>query len=116
MQANKLPVCTIDLFDSSKDLWVDSIEGLLDNYPVLASPHSNAFYLILSIEKGEGELSIDQDKIQLFSSQVLLIKPHCINTIVLNAAAKGTIIAFTADFFPCVITPMYYISFHILPK
>ena len=99
MQANKVPVCTIGLFDASTDLWMGSVEGLLKKYPTLALPHSNAFYLMLCIEKGEGLFVIDQDRMRIGPGQVLLIKPNCINTLALSEEATGTVIVFTADFF-----------------
>lgn len=99
MQATKVPVCTIGLFNTSNDLWMDSIEGFNQKYPALTTPHSNAFYLILCLEEGEGMLVIDQDKLSLSASQVLIIKPNCINTITFTAEARGVFIGFTADFF-----------------
>ncbi|MGG5507129.1 MULTISPECIES: AraC family transcriptional regulator [unclassified Myroides] len=99
MQANKVPVCTIGLFHPFNDLWMDSIEGFNQKYAQLTTPHSNAFYLILCLEEGEGMLVIDQDKFSLTSSQFLIIKPNCINTITFTKQARGVIIGFTADFF-----------------
>ncbi|WHT39116.1 hypothetical protein QNH98_19605 [Myroides sp. mNGS23_01] len=54
MQATKVPVCTIGVFNTTHDLWMDNLEGLLQKYPVLSTPHTNAFYLLLCIEQGEG--------------------------------------------------------------
>lgn len=99
MQATKVPVCTIGLFDTAHDLWMDNLEGLLQKYPVLSTPHTNAFYLILYIEKGEGELIVDQNKTRLESEQVLIVKPNCINTIRFEEGITGTVIGFTTDFF-----------------
>lgn len=99
MQATKVPVCTIGLFDTTHDLWMDNLEGLVQKYPILSTPHTNAFYLILYIEKGEGELRVDQNKIRLKSEQVLIVKPNCINTIRLDEGVTGTVIGFTPDFF-----------------
>ncbi|EHQ44381.1 helix-turn-helix domain-containing protein [Myroides odoratus] len=99
MQATKVPVCTIGLFNTKHDLWMDSLEGLLQQYPVLSTPHTNAFYLLLCIEQGGGELVVDQDKIRLGAAQVLIIKPNCINTMTLQEGTTGTIIGFTTEFF-----------------
>jgi len=99
MQATKVPVCTIGLFNTAHDLWMDTLEGLLQKYPVLSTPHTNAFYLILCIEKGEGELVVDQHKVRLGSAQVLIVKPNCINTIYLKEGTTGTAICFTTAFF-----------------
>ncbi|MGS4344299.1 AraC family transcriptional regulator [Myroides odoratus] len=99
MQATKVPVCTIGLFDTTHDLWMDNLDGLVQKYPVLSMPHTNAFYLILYIEKGQGELIVDQDKMLLASKQVWIIKPNCINTIRLEEGTTGTVIGFTTEFF-----------------
>lgn len=99
MQATKIPVCTMGLFHTTLDLWMDNLEGLLQKYPILSVPHTHSFYLILCIEKGGGSLVVDQDKICFESNQVLIIKPHCINAITLKEGSIGTVIGFTTDFF-----------------
>ncbi|WP_410879413.1 helix-turn-helix domain-containing protein [Myroides sp. DW712] len=99
MQAIKVPVCTIGLFNTAHDLWMDDLDGLVQKYPVLSTPHTNAFYLILCIEKGDGELVVDQNKMRLASKQVWIVKPNCINTIHLEEGTTGTIIGFTTEFF-----------------
>lgn len=99
MQANKLPVCNIGLFNPSNELWMESIAGVLIKYPILESPHSTTFYLLVSVERGEGVLVIDQDKIHIRAGQVLIIKPNCINQITFKAETSGTLIGFTPDFF-----------------
>ncbi|WP_158963592.1 AraC family transcriptional regulator [Myroides fluvii] len=99
MQATRVPVCTLGLFNAKQDIWMDSLENLLQKYPVLAAPHTPAFYLILCIDKGEGALVVDQDRIRFRSGQVLIIKPNCINTITLEEGSTGTVIGFTTDFF-----------------
>ena len=99
MQANKVPVCTIGLFDSSSELWMETIEGIHQKYPLLSTPHAHASYLIMYVEEGEGTLVVDQDKLRLTSNQVLIIKPSCITTIAFDEGAKGKILGFTSEFF-----------------
>jgi AraC-like DNA-binding protein len=99
MQTNKLPVCNIGLFNNSSDFWIDSIEEVLKKYPALESAHINTFYTILILEKASGKIVFDHDKLCIDSSQIIILKPNCINKIYLNADAKGGIICFTENFF-----------------
>jgi hypothetical protein len=92
MQTNKLPVCNIGLFNNSSDFWIDSIEEVLKKYPALESAHINTFYTILILEKASGKIVFDHDKLCIDSSQIIILKPNCINKIYLNADAKGGII------------------------
>ncbi|WP_230381550.1 helix-turn-helix domain-containing protein [Myroides albus] len=98
-QTSRLPVCNIGMFDSSSDFWIDSIEGLLKKYPLLEFAHINTFYMILVLEKANGEITIDNEKLCIDNSQVIIIKPNCINKIFINTEAKGKIICFNEDFF-----------------
>lgn len=98
-QTNRLPVCNIGMFDNSSDFWIDSLEGLLEKHPLLEFAHINTFYTILVLEKANGEIIIDHEKLCIDNSQVIILKPNCINKIYLNTEAKGKIICFNEDFF-----------------
>lgn len=99
MQTDRLPVCDIGLFDDTTDFWIDSIDNLLGKYSFLEHPHESTFYTFLIVEKGRGEIIIDNNKIRIDDAQVFIIKPNCITELYLNREAIGKIICFTEDFF-----------------
>jgi AraC family transcriptional activator of pobA len=95
-----LPVCNMELFGNSvRQFWMEDLEELLVKYPNLEFPHRASFFLLLLIDRAQGEISIDDQKIRLDESKAIIIKPYCINSIYINRAAKGKIICFTEDFF-----------------
>lgn len=99
MQSNRLPVCDIGLFDDARNFFISSIAGLLERYPALEFPHESNFYTLLVIEKGEGNVVIDNNRKTIDDAQVIIIKPHCITEIKIDREAQGKIICFTEDFF-----------------
>lgn len=99
MQTNRLPVCDIGLFDNASNFYINSLNGLLDRYPQLKIPHESSFYTILVVDKGDGEIVIDNEKKRITNAQVVIIKPDCITEININKEAQGKFICFTEDFY-----------------
>jgi AraC family transcriptional activator of pobA len=100
MQANKILVCNMDMFDEkNKQFWIKDLDNLLVKFPLLEYPHKQDFYTLLIVESATGEIRIDNQKIRLDQAKAIIIKPRCINSIDINRKAKGKIICFTEDFF-----------------
>lgn len=100
MQTGILPVCNLDIFDEKlKHLWIDNLWNLLERFPSLEYPHKNNFYTLLIINEAQGEIEIDNEKINLIDAKIIIIKPRCINSIEINNNASGKIICFSEDFF-----------------
>ncbi|MGO2103139.1 MULTISPECIES: AraC family transcriptional regulator [Psychroflexus] len=100
MQTEHIPVCNMDLFDENlKHFWISDLNGLLPKFPFLEYPHTHNFYTILFIEQAQGEINIDNKRILVNEAKVIIIKPHCINTININNKANGMIICFHEAFF-----------------
>lgn len=100
MQTVTVPVCNIDLFDDKANhFWLGSIAAITERYPVLEQHHENLFYSLLFIEKAEGTVNIDGTNFIADHAQIIIIKPHCINSIKLHKGAVGKLICFTEDFF-----------------
>lgn len=99
MQSHRLPVCHIGLFDDARNFFIGPIDGLLKKYPLLEFPHQSSFYTLLVIEKGKGDVVIDNNRKQITDAQVIITKPNCITELIINSEAQGKIICFTEDFF-----------------
>ena len=100
MQTGILPVCNLDIFDEKlKHCWIDNLWNLLERFPSLEYPHKNNFYTLLIINEAQGEIEIDNEKINLIDAKIIIIKPRCINSIEINNNATGKIICFSEDFF-----------------
>lgn len=100
MQTIENSVCNMEMFDgNSKHFWTSDLLGLLENFPQLELPHKSDFYTLLYIEEGEGMVLIDNHKIRIEESKVIIIPPRCINSIEINKSAKGKIICFNENFF-----------------
>lgn len=100
MQTVSVPVCNIDLFDDKANhFWLRTIAAITERFPILEQDHENLFYSVLLIEKAEGTVTIDGTNFIVDHTQIIIIKPHCINSIKLNKEAVGKLICFTEDFF-----------------
>ncbi|PXY42131.1 AraC family transcriptional regulator [Flavobacterium cheongpyeongense] len=100
MQTTAIPVCDFGLFgDEVRHFWMDDLKSLLQRFPILEDPHKQHFFMLLFIDDAQGEVSIDNQKINLDGSKVIVIKPRSISSIHINSKAKGKIICFTDDFF-----------------
>jgi len=100
MQTTEIPVCDFGLFgDDVRHFWMDDLNSLLQHFPILEDPHKQHFFMMLFIDDAKGEVSIDNQKINLDGSKVIVIKPRSISSIYINSKAKGKIICFTDDFF-----------------
>jgi AraC-like DNA-binding protein len=100
MQTTEIPVCDFGLFgDDVRHFWMDDLKSLLQHFPILEDPHKQHFFMMLFIDDAKGEVSIDNQKINLDGSKVIVIKPRSISSIYINSKAKGKIICFTDDFF-----------------
>lgn len=100
MQTEHIPVCKMDLFDeNSKHFWISDLGGLTSKFPFLEHPHTHDFYTLLFIDQAQGEINIDNEKVIVKNAKIILIKPHCINTINLNSQANGKIVCFHEAFF-----------------
>ncbi len=100
MQTGTFPVCELDLFDEKlKHFWVSDLNGLTQLFPFLKSPHKNTFFTLLIIDTAQGEIIIDNEKIDITNAKIFIIKPRCINNIHINNSAIGKIILFSEDFF-----------------
>jgi AraC-like DNA-binding protein len=100
MQTTEIPACDFGLFGcTAGNFWMDNLNDMLLRFPVLEDPHKQNFFMLLFIEQAQGEVSIDNQKIYLDDSKVIVIRPRCISSITMNSRAKGKIICFTEDFF-----------------
>ncbi len=100
IQTTEIVVCDIALFGSDlKHFYLHNLTGLLEQFPILEFPHKQSFYTLLIVEDADGELIIDNHKIRLDASKVIIIKPRCVNSININRKAKGKMICFTENFF-----------------
>lgn len=100
MQTGNLPVCNMDVFgERTKDFWMGDIKGLLENSPLLELPHKQNFYALYIIDKADGEIIIDSQKIRLDNAKIIIIKPGCISSTNINRDAVGKLICFTEEFF-----------------
>ncbi|WKL47871.1 helix-turn-helix domain-containing protein [Flavobacterium pectinovorum] len=100
MQTTEIPVCDFGSFgDDVRHFWMDDLNSLLQHFPILEDPHKQHFFMMLFIDDAKGEVSIDNQKINLDGSKVIVIKPRSISSIHINSKAKGKIICFTDDFF-----------------
>ena len=100
MQTEHVDMCDLSL--SGKEtahFFITDLAGLLERYPQLEYPHKQSFYSIIFIEDADGQIDIDNDKIRLDSTKIIIIRPHCMSRININRYAKGRLICFTADFF-----------------
>lgn len=84
--------------NTNAPFWLNSLEGLLEDYPQFEAPHRQDFYSILIIENGEGYVTSDHQSIKIDPDKVIIIKPHTISSIGINKA-KGKILCFTDAFF-----------------
>jgi AraC-like DNA-binding protein len=100
MQTTAIPVCDFGLFgDDVRHFWMDDLNSILQHFPVLEDPHKQNFFMLLFIDDAQGEVNIDNQKINLDGSKVIVIKPRSISSISINSKAEGKIICFTEDFF-----------------
>ena len=100
MQTELIDICDLDLFGKDTDhFFITEVAGLLERYPQLEYPHKQNFYAIIFIENAEGQINIDNEKIRLDSTKIVLIRPNCMSRIDINRHAKGKILCFTAEFF-----------------
>lgn len=100
MRTLELAVCNLSLFgDGIRHFWMSDLKGILEEFSFLEHPHQQDFYTLLFIEKADGEISIDEQKIRLDDPKIIIIKPNCIYSIDINRNAKGKIICFSEEFF-----------------
>lgn len=100
MRTQQPAACGLSLFGGGiRHFWMGDLKGLLENFPSLEYPHQQDFYTFLFIEKAEGEIILDEQKIRLDDPKTIIIKPNCIYSININRHAKGKIICFSEDFF-----------------
>lgn len=100
MHTSEIPVCTLGLFgDSVNHFWVHNLTGITDQYPHLKQPHKQTFFSLIFAENPEGLVVIDNERVQVESSKVIIIKPGCISQIHLTKQAVGKMICFSEDFF-----------------
>ena len=100
MQAKQVPVYDMRLFSEKvKHFFIDELSGLLEEHPMLEFPHKQEFYMLFYIEEAYGEVVLDNHKIRIDGTKVIMIQPQNICSIDINNAAKGKVICFTEDFF-----------------
>jgi AraC-like DNA-binding protein len=100
MQTTDIAVCNMELLgEGVRHFWFSELEGLLERFPPLESPHRQDFYSIFIVEQADGEIAIDSYRIRLDQPKIIIVKPRCISSINMNRAAKGRFICFTEDFF-----------------
>jgi AraC family transcriptional activator of pobA len=100
MNTTAINVCSINIFgDDVRHFWMTDLEGLLDRYPDFIYPHKQDFYSLIITEETEGEVIIDNVKVGLDATKLIIVKPRCISSFNINTKAKGKIICFTEDFF-----------------
>ncbi|MBK7885247.1 MAG: hypothetical protein IPJ81_16800 [Chitinophagaceae bacterium] len=106
-----IAVYPVSVFHSSnKSFWFSSLEKILENYPFLEHPHKQSFYMLLFVEKANGNTFLDNSTIRLDEPKVICIKPNSVFSLDINRAAKGFAICFTESFFHCGTTIMYCTS------
>jgi len=95
-----IAVYPVSVFHSSnKSFWFDSLERILEHYPFLEHPHKQSFYMLLFVEKANGNAVLDNSTIRLDEPKVICIKPNSVFSLDINRAAKGFVICFTESFF-----------------
>ncbi len=99
MQSKQMKVCNMGMFDNNRHFWMGELKGFLNFYPQFEHSHIQDFYTILFINNADGEIIIDNEKIEIESQKIIIIKPRCISKIDINNQAVGKIICFTEDFF-----------------
>ncbi|MDI9339532.1 MAG: helix-turn-helix transcriptional regulator [Sediminibacterium sp.] len=100
MRVSGLATCNIGLFGKSiGHFLVSDLKGVLEMYPFLEHPYQHDFYTILFVEKADGQVIVDDQKIRVDDPKVIIIKPGCIASIYINRNARGKLISFTEDFF-----------------
>lgn len=100
MQTGNIPVFTIGLFGSEvTDFWMGNLELLSKDFLEIQRPHQNNYYSILIVENAVGDVVIENEKIQMSNSQIIVINPNIINSIKIEESATGKIICFTDSFF-----------------
>lgn len=100
MQNKNLLLCNMDVLSGgSEHFWMKDLEGILEDFPFLESPHKNDFFTVLLINQAQGEIMVDTEKIDLTTAKVIIIKPGCINHIRINNESSGKMICFTEEFF-----------------
>ncbi|MGQ9864563.1 MAG: helix-turn-helix domain-containing protein [Bacteroidia bacterium] len=100
MEKNEPPIYDLSLFGGNlQSFWMDKLNELLLRFPILEFPHRQKFYMILILEKAQGQLWVDEYQIRLDHPKVVILRPYAIVKIDLHREAKGVIMAFTEDFF-----------------
>ena len=88
-----------DFGSPNNSFWMAELENLLLNFPQLESKMIWDVYCLIFIEKGEGEIIIEDKKIRADEPKVLFIKPRQYAAFDIARKSKGKIICFKEDFF-----------------
>lgn len=100
MQAHEIAVCTMEIFDDRHNhLWISDMNEILEKNPILTYPHRNDFISILLVEKADIEIVIDNHRIHIDNSGIIVIPPKNINSISINRNTIGVMICFTKDYY-----------------
>lgn len=100
MHTAHMPVCNLGVFGNhAAKFYTGNLHALTQRFPILSQPHKQDFYAFFVVNKAVGEIHIDQYHVDAGNAMVIIIKPGCINTVVLNEAATGKLICFTEEFF-----------------
>ena len=100
MQTSDLFVCNIGMFDEkSEQFFMGELSVLIDSYTKLRVPHQLKFFMLLFIDKAGGEIVIDGQNFLVTAPSIFILKPGCINQLLLNNSTKGRVICFNEDFY-----------------
>ncbi len=100
MQTTFIPVCHMSYFMSDHpQFYMSFLEGFSHSYPLLFRSFKAAFYMLCFIEKGRGEVRIDQHRIIVDEAQAFVIKPGDLACFDLDPQTQGVVICFDESFF-----------------
>ena len=60
-----MKVCNMGMFDNNRHFWMGELKGFLNFYPQFEHSHIQDFYTILFINNADGEIIIDNEKIEI---------------------------------------------------
>lgn len=100
MQTTLIPVCHMSYFTSDHpQFYMTILEGFSHSYPLLFRSFKAAFYMLCFIEKGKGDVRIDQHRIVVDGAQAFVIKPGDLACFELDSQTQGVAICFEESFF-----------------
>ncbi|SFB76808.1 AraC-type DNA-binding protein [Flexibacter flexilis DSM 6793] len=95
----KIPVRQMAEPDFSDSFTIRDMDSLLSGKDLVQELHRHDFFLILALEKGEGEHIIDFIPYAINNYTVFFIRPGQVHQLTLKNASKGYLMQFKTDFY-----------------